>query len=177
MNIQLEADCLFKMITVGTNLLGLVDGKEDLFGLVGKEMDKASPVIQVLKELSVGLVPVRGISRSHCVIEVDGKSLVVATDILAPGGELLASASELELVGFTEEGSYWRDLRRTLFSGQPIRHTRELRKASPPNGGARSSLRIFSRKPCQAWGTLSFPGFKSFRPGIPHIRISRRTHH
>jgi hypothetical protein len=62
-------------------------------------------------------VPVRGISKSHCVIEVDGKSLVVATDVLAPGGELLASARELELVGFTEEGSYWRDLRRTLFSG------------------------------------------------------------
>jgi len=117
MNIRLEADRLFKMITVGTNLLGLVDGKEELFGLLGKEMDKASPTIQVLKELSVGLVPVRGISKSHCVIEVDGKSLVVATDVLAQGGELLASARELELVGFTEEGSYWRDLRRTLFSG------------------------------------------------------------
>jgi hypothetical protein len=117
MNIRLEADRLFKLITVGTNLLGLIDGKEDLFGSLGKEIDKASPVIQVLKELSVGLVPVRGISRSHCVIEVDGKSLVVATDALAPGGELLASARELELVGFTEEGSYWRDLRRTLFSG------------------------------------------------------------
>jgi hypothetical protein len=117
MNIRLEADRLFKIITVGTNLLGLVDGKEELFGLLGKEMDKASPTIQVLKELSVGLVPVCGISRSHCVIEVDGKSLVVATDVLAQGGELLASARELELVGFTEEGSYWRDLRRTLFSG------------------------------------------------------------
>jgi hypothetical protein len=117
MNIRLEADRLFKLITVGTNLLGLIDGKEDLFGSLGKEIDKASPVIQVLKELSVGLVPVRGISRSHCVIEIDGKSLVVATDALAPGGELLASARELELVGFTEEGSYWRDLRRTLCSG------------------------------------------------------------
>lgn len=117
MDIRLEADRFFKIITVGTNLLGLVDGKEELFGLMGKEMDKASPVIQVLRELSVGLVPVHGISKSHCVIEVDGKSLVVATDVLAPGGELLASARELELVGFTEEGSYWRDLRRTLFSG------------------------------------------------------------
>lgn len=117
MNIRLEADRLFKMVTVGTNLLGLVDGKEDLFGLPVKELDKASPVIQVLKELSVGLVPVRGISKSHCVIEVDGKSVVVARDVLAPDGELLAGAREIELVGFTEEGSYWRDLRRTLFSG------------------------------------------------------------
>jgi hypothetical protein len=117
MNIRLETYRLFKIITVATNLLGLVDGKEELFGSLGKEMDKASPVIDVLKELSVGLVPVRGISTSHCVIEVDGKSLVVATDVLAPGGELFASARGLELVGFTEEVSYWRDLRRTLFSG------------------------------------------------------------
>jgi hypothetical protein len=50
-------------------------------------------------------------------IEIDGKSLVVVTDALAPYGELLASAREIELVGFTEEGSYWRDLRRTLCSG------------------------------------------------------------
>jgi len=117
MDIRLEADRFFKIVTIGTNLLDLIEGKEDLFGSAIDETKRVSSIIQVLKELSVGLVPVRGISQSHCVIELDGANLVLAKEVLAPGGELISAARELELVGFTETDSYWRDLRRTLFSG------------------------------------------------------------
>lgn len=117
MDVRLEADRFFKMVTLGTNLLDLIDGKEALFGVAADDIKQVSPIIQVLKELSVGLVPVRGISTSHCVIELDGVPLVVAQDVLASDSGLLAGARELELVGFTEADSYWRDLRRTLFSG------------------------------------------------------------
>lgn len=130
MDIRLEADRLFKIITIGTNILDLVDGKEEIFGPEAEEMRKADPIIQVLKELSVGLVPVRGISRSHCVIETDEGSIVVANDALAPDGELMASARELELVGFTEANSYWRDLRRTLFSGSSYSAYMRVEKAA-----------------------------------------------
>jgi hypothetical protein len=117
MDVRLEADWFFKMATVGSSLLDLVADKEELFGVAGGDVKQATNLIEVLKELSVGLVPVRGTSASHCVIEVDGVSVVVARDVLAADSQLLARARRLELVGFTETASYWRDLRRTLFSG------------------------------------------------------------
>jgi hypothetical protein len=117
MDIQLEADRLFKIVAVGSNLLDLISGKEALFGVRLNDIGHVAPIIEVLNELSVGLVPVRGISTSHCVIELDGVPLVLAQSVLAPEGELWGRVTKLELVGFTEANSYWRDLRRTLFSG------------------------------------------------------------
>jgi hypothetical protein len=117
MDVRLEADRFFKMVTVGSNLLNLISGKEALFEVAVDDIERVSPIIDVLKELSVGLVPVRGVSTSHCVIELDGLPLVVAQNVIASGSELLTRTRELELVGFTEADSYWRDLRRTLFSG------------------------------------------------------------
>lgn len=117
MDIRLEADRFFKVVTIGSNLLDLIGGKEALFGVAPDDIEQVSPVIEVLKELSVGLVPVRGVSTSHFVIELDDAPIVVLKDVLASDSELFACARELELVGFTEADSYWRDLRRTLFSG------------------------------------------------------------
>jgi hypothetical protein len=140
MDVRLEADQFFKMVTLGSNLLDLIDGKEALFGVAADDIKQVSPIIEVLKELSVGLVPVRGISTSHYVIELDGVSVVVAQDVLASDSELLASVRELELVGFTETGSYWRDLRRTLFSGST--YTAYVRVEKGPIGLSWNPIKI-----------------------------------
>jgi hypothetical protein len=113
-DVTLDADDFFKKVTAGATLLDLMEGKEPLFGVAAADVRQVAPMIEVLKELSVGLVPVRGIATSHCVIDHDGESLIVAREALHDA--LLPHARDLELVGFTEAGSYWRDLRRTLFS-------------------------------------------------------------
>lgn len=115
MDLAIEADQFFKMVTVGSTFLDLMEGRESLFGVSANDLRQVAPMIEVLKELSVGLVPVRGLSTSHCVIDLGGESLVIAKVLLTPG--LLAESRPLELVGFAESGSFWRDLRRTLFSG------------------------------------------------------------
>lgn len=129
-DVRLEADRYFKMVTVGSNLLDLAEGKEALFGVATDDIKQVSAIIDVLKELSVGLVPVRGVAVSHCVIDLDGVPLVVAQDALASDGEIRSRAQELELVGFTEAGSYWRDLRRTLFSGSTYTAYARVEKAA-----------------------------------------------
>ncbi|MCT2173484.1 DUF6414 family protein [Dietzia cinnamea] len=115
MEVKIEADQFFKMITVGTTFLDILDGREHLFGVSTSDLRQVAPMIEVLKELLVGLVPLRGVSSSHCVIEVAGEQVVIATEIL--GEEVQAGARPIELVGFAEADSFWRDLRRTLFSG------------------------------------------------------------
>ncbi len=115
MDIKVEADQFFKMITVGTTFLDLMDGREDLFGVSAADVREVAPMIEVLKELLVGLVPMRGVATSHSVIEVAGEQVAIATELL--GNEVQGGARPLELVGFAEANSFWRDLRRTLFSG------------------------------------------------------------
>lgn len=115
MDIRVEADQFFKMITVGTTFLDLMNGREDLFGVPAADVREVAPMIEVLKELLVGLVPMRGVATSHSVIEVAGEQVAIATELL--GSEVQGGARPLELVGFAEVDSFWRDLRRTLFSG------------------------------------------------------------
>ena len=115
LDIKVEADQFFKMITVGTTFLNLLKGREDLFGVSASDLHQVAPMLEVLKELLVGLVPMRGIATSHSVIEVAGEQVVIATKLLS--SDIQASARPLELVGFAEANSFWRDLRRTLFSG------------------------------------------------------------
>lgn len=115
MDVRLEADQFFKIITVGSTLLDLINGREDLFGLSTADLRQVAPMIEVLKELLVGLVPMRGVSTSHSVIEIGSEQVVIATELL--GSEIQVDAKPLELVGFAETNSFWRDLRRTLFSG------------------------------------------------------------
>lgn len=115
MDVNIEADQLFKMITVGTTFLDLMNGREDLFGLSATDLRQVEPMIEVFKELLVGLVPMRGVSTSHSVVEVGDEQVVIATELL--GTEIRTGARQLELVGFAEANSFWRDLRRTLFSG------------------------------------------------------------
>lgn len=115
MDIKVEADQFFKLITVGATFLDLMDGRKDLFGVSATDIRGVAPMIEVLKGLLVGLVPMRGVATSHSVIEVAGRQFVIATELL--GGDLKESVIPLELVGFAEAESFWRDLRRTLFSG------------------------------------------------------------
>lgn len=115
MDIKVEADQFFKMITVGTTFLDLMNGREDLFGVSAADVREVAPMIEVLKELLVGLVPMRGVATSHSVIEVAGEQVAIATELL--GDDVQGGARPLELVGFAEADSFWRDLRRTLFSG------------------------------------------------------------
>lgn len=115
MDIKVEADHFFKMITMGSTFFDLLNGREDLFGVSAVDVREVAPMIGVLEELLVGLVPMRGVATSHGVVEVAGEQVAIATEIL--GNEVQRGARPLELVGFAEADSFWRDLRRTLFSG------------------------------------------------------------
>lgn len=114
MDVRVEADQFFKMVTIGTTFLELMNGREDLFGVSATDLRQVAPMIEVLKEMSVGLVPIRGLSTSHSVVSIAGQPVVIANELL--GGTLKQSARPIELVGFAEADSFWRDLRRTLFS-------------------------------------------------------------
>ncbi|KQU04471.1 hypothetical protein ASG56_14105 [Rhodococcus sp. Leaf7] len=115
MEIEVRADRFFEMITVGTTFLDMMHGRENLFGVSEAEFREMAPMIEVLKELLVGLVPIRGVAASHKVVEISGQQIVIASELL--GAELQTNAKPLEIVGFAESESFWRDLRRTLFSG------------------------------------------------------------
>lgn len=115
LDVKIEADRFFKMITMSATFLDIMGGRENLFGISDADVRNVAPMIEVLRELLVGLVPMRGLAISHSVVEVAGEQVAIATELL--GNEVRRGARPLELVGFAESDSFWRDLRRTLFSG------------------------------------------------------------
>lgn len=149
LDIDVKADILFEFITAGATLLDIISEREDLFGIPPAQVDEIEPIIEVLKETLVGLVPMRGVATSHSVIEVAGQQVAIATEIL--GEELLTDAKPLELVGFAEADSFWRDLRRTLFSGAT--YTVYARAEGPTLASPWSPIKIADL-------------FESFSPGL-----------
>ena len=114
MDVTVEADYYFKMVTVGTTVFDLFGQNDGALSADAKAFEEIRPKLDVLRELLDGLVPIRGKSTSHCVVEVNGRQVVVASAILGPA--LQDRVRPLELVGYAEENSFWRDLRRTVFS-------------------------------------------------------------
>lgn len=95
----------------------MMAGRPQIFGDVSFQIKQASPMADVLTELMVGLVPIRAASTNIALVSIDEHKFLVDTRVLAPGSEVASSVERIEFVAQTEVASYWKDLRRVLYSG------------------------------------------------------------
>lgn len=113
--VELIADPIFRFSTIASELAEMIQDFPEMIDEPGARESLAVvvPGNRLLKRFLVGLVPLRAEVLSHRVIEVDGVEYVVpAADAQSIGVE----SRPLTIVGVTEQASYWRDVRRVLFS-------------------------------------------------------------
>lgn len=116
LEVELVADPIFRFSTIASELTELARDFPEMLKEPGAREGMALlvPGNRFLQRFLAGLVPVRARSTSHVVVELEsGEFVVPAVD----ADELDLPSRPLYVVGVTEQGSYWRDVRRVLFSG------------------------------------------------------------
>lgn len=95
----------------------MMTGRPQLFGDAAFQIKQAEPMAEILNDMMVGLVPVRGVSTNFSLMTIGGDQYLVDTRLFAAGSNMQQSATPIELVALTDFASYWKDLRRVLYSG------------------------------------------------------------
>ena len=121
--VEVEPEPIFRSVAIISTISDLIEGNDTLFSSVdlpGLEMTRA--VTQVLDNLLVGLVPVRGRVLSYRAVRLGGREFLVHEKLIAK----LSDQEELDIhpvfvVGVAERDSFWKDIRRVVFS--EARHT------------------------------------------------------
>lgn len=114
--VELVADPIFRFSTIASELTELARDFPEMLDQPGAREGMATlvPGNRFLQRFLAGLVPLRARALSHAVVQVHGMEYVVQV----PDAEALGLRTiPLTVVGVTEQGSYWRDVRRVLFSG------------------------------------------------------------
>ncbi|MFF1830736.1 hypothetical protein [Paenarthrobacter sp. NPDC058040] len=113
--VELSADPIYKMSAMFTEIAEISKDSPGLVANPGtaKTIGEIDPANKILQRLLVGLVPIRAHVVSHVVVVEDGVELIVPRK-LAEHSKL--HGLPIEVVGVTEQQSYWKDLRRVLFS-------------------------------------------------------------
>jgi hypothetical protein len=125
---ELVADPIFRFSTIASELTELAGDFPEMLDQPGAREGMAMlvPGNRFLQRFLAGLVPLRARALSHVVIQIEGREYIVSA---ADAGAMGLPSVPLTVVGVTEQDSYWRDVRRVLFSGS--RFTMLCRVARP----------------------------------------------
>jgi len=116
--VQLEAEDIFRVSAVVSALLEIIEEDSEMFGLDPYvKLTQVKSVNRILERLLVGLVPVRGYATDYEVVEFGEKEWIVHRRLLndLPATEF-PSTRPLCVVGVAEQSLFWKDVRRILFS-------------------------------------------------------------
>ena len=118
-NLALEADPIFHMVSVFSTVMGVFEDNEHLLGYdVASQLPQVASLVRVLEGLLEDLVPVRGrlVDYKHATIG-DRDVLIHRKVIERMAMDALPSLRSAYVVGVAERGLFWKDVRRVLFSG------------------------------------------------------------
>lgn len=121
MAVQLEAEPIFQAGAVISGVLEIIQDDPAAFGVQDLgELGQVRLVSRMLDKVLAGLVPVRGATKYEAV-EIDGEEWLLHTAVAAQLSQRPAPARPAILVGVAEQGLFWKDVRRVLFSGSSYR--------------------------------------------------------
>jgi hypothetical protein len=96
-------------------MLDLIKGKSAIFGIDEHQFAGIAPMLELLPQMLVDLVPVNAQVISHQRIDLGDETWLVDSAMLTPGSALAAAAETIAVAGVTEIPLYWKDVRRVLF--------------------------------------------------------------
>ncbi|WP_405151082.1 hypothetical protein OG308_15820 [Nocardia salmonicida] len=117
--VVLRADPIYRMGAMIAEFVGMSDDHPEVFGTVqGTMTSEMRSYGKLLERFMTGLVPVKAVVTDVRLLQHGGNQYLVH----APTAERLGlTTSEIQLVGVSEKDSYWKDMRRVLFSDQEVR--------------------------------------------------------
>ena len=121
--VELEADPIFRMASVITTIQELMEDNELLFGHeMTAQLPQMRSVAQLLEGLLFGLVPIRARLVSYRSASIGGREVLVHLSVLEqlPPGQKLETRPTF-VVGVAQQDLFWKDIRQILFSR--ARHT------------------------------------------------------
>ena len=116
--IELEAEAVFRVSSVVSAMLSIAKGSPEVFGTdVHSSLHQAEAINKILEKFLVGLIPVRGRLVDYEIIRVHDKDWL-AHKALALGtlGTDAEARRPAYVVGVGEQSLFWKDIRRVLFS-------------------------------------------------------------
>ncbi len=116
--VDLEADPIFRMATIITTFVELMEDNEELLqSTVPGQLPEVRSVARLLDSLLAGLVPIRGRLVDFDWIRIRGREVLVHQSLLSQiPPDALSEAHPVFLVGVAEDDLFWKDIRRVLFS-------------------------------------------------------------
>ena len=116
--IELEADPIFRMASIVTTLRELMEDNEELFGhAITAQLPQMRSTAQVLEGLLVGLVPIRGRLVDYTSTSIGGREVLIHRSILDQINPAIRPETHIVyVVGVAERDLFWKDIRRVLFS-------------------------------------------------------------
>ena len=118
LEVELEADPIFRMTSIITTLRELMEDNEHLFGNeITTKLPEMRSLARVLDGLLVGLVPIRGRLVDYSWANISNRDVLVHQLLL----DQLSSNTSLTVfpafvVGVAQHDLFWKDIRRVLFS-------------------------------------------------------------
>jgi hypothetical protein len=115
--IELDADPSFAFNTVISEVVKFMDQNPEFFPAGLEGIAAGETMNRIIAQLMFGLVPLRCRILDYQVLEIEESEFLVHRSLLS-GRELPSGAQlrDVHLVGVAEEGLFWKDLRRVLFS-------------------------------------------------------------
>lgn len=116
--VELEAEAIFRVSTTLAALLEIIEDNPELLGEVDKQgISEGVAAGRILDRLLVGLVPIRGRAVHYRVVHHAARDWIVQKDALEQFSEHAdVMVDDLFVVGVGEAGLFWKDIRRVLFS-------------------------------------------------------------
>ena len=116
--VDLEADPIFRMATIITTFVGLMEDNEELLqNAVPAQLPEIRSVARLLDSLLAGLVPIRGRLVDYVWIRLCGRDVLVHRSLLSQlPADALPEAYPVFLAGVAQRDLFWKDIRRVLFS-------------------------------------------------------------
>ena len=118
LEVELEADPIFRMTSIITTLRELMEDNEHIFGNeIAATLPEMRALARVLDGLLVGLVPIRGRLVDYSWANIASRDVLVhqlLLDQLSP--DMSLTVYPAFVVGVAQRDLFWKDIRRVLFS-------------------------------------------------------------
>ena len=116
--VELEADPIFRMASVITTLRELMEDNEELFGhAITTQLPQMRSMAQVLEGFLVGLVPIRGRLVDYISASIGGRDVLIHRSLLKQiDPSMWPETHTAFVVGVAERDLFWKDIRRVLFA-------------------------------------------------------------
>ena len=116
--VELEADSIFRMTSIITTLRELITDNEEMFGSdVTRRLPEMQAMAQVLDSLLAGLVPIRGRLIKYSWTTIGNRDILIH-ELLAAQIKCHSTFTQCPafMVGVAQGNLFWKDIRRLLFS-------------------------------------------------------------